>query len=168
MGRYNPEKRAWRGKSYRKGGETVRFLREKQENSDMGTTTNGETFSDDDHADLAFMVYRRFGRDSAAATVAWNRLLQNNCSEAQFLKLVNASDYMIENPWKTVERLKKSISITDTNFRNLQNERDALRTKVQDLEALVEDGEELSKRLDNDECDTDDLINFVNRFKTKK
>lgn len=28
MAHYNPEKRAWRGKSYRKGGRRVRALRE--------------------------------------------------------------------------------------------------------------------------------------------
>ena len=29
MKRHNPEKRAWKGRSYRKGGERVRDLREK-------------------------------------------------------------------------------------------------------------------------------------------
>jgi hypothetical protein len=29
MAKYNPEKRAWKGRSYRKGGERVRDLREK-------------------------------------------------------------------------------------------------------------------------------------------
>lgn len=29
MAHYNPEKRAWRGKSYKKGGKRVRFLRDR-------------------------------------------------------------------------------------------------------------------------------------------
>lgn len=51
------------------------------------TTTARETFTHEDSADLAWLVYRRFGRDAAAATAAWNRLLQNNCDEAQFMRL---------------------------------------------------------------------------------
>lgn len=55
-------------------------------------TTKGETFSHDDSANMAWMVYRRFGRDLVVATAAWNRLLQNNCDVTQFHKLVQHSE----------------------------------------------------------------------------
>lgn len=51
-------------------------------------TTNGEGFSEQDHADMAWLVYRRFGRDGIAAAAAWRRLLQNNCTDAQFRELM--------------------------------------------------------------------------------
>lgn len=53
------------------------------------TTTCGEVFSENDAADLAFMVYRRFGRDINAAHLAWMRLLVNNCPIYSFEGLVN-------------------------------------------------------------------------------
>lgn len=52
------------------------------------TTTANETFTEDDNRALAFLVFRRFGRDPDAATVAWRRLLQNNATVAQFKKLL--------------------------------------------------------------------------------
>jgi hypothetical protein len=55
------------------------------------TTTKGERFTYDDSADLAWMVWRRFGRDLTAATAAWNRLLGNNCDATQFDRLVEHS-----------------------------------------------------------------------------
>jgi hypothetical protein len=54
------------------------------------TTTAGETFTAEQSEELAYMVYRRFGRNLSAATSAWRRLLQNNASEGQFEKLVRA------------------------------------------------------------------------------
>lgn len=53
------------------------------------TTTCGEVFSENDTADLAFMVYRRFGRDIDYAHSAWMRLLGNNCTVRSFENLVN-------------------------------------------------------------------------------
>jgi hypothetical protein len=55
------------------------------------TTTNKERFSDEESRDLAFLVYKRFGRDESAAADAWRRLLVNNCSTGQFMALVQAS-----------------------------------------------------------------------------
>jgi hypothetical protein len=55
------------------------------------TTTKNEKFGYSDSADLAWMVYRRFGRDFDCATVAWNRLMQNNCNVGQFRALVRSS-----------------------------------------------------------------------------
>ncbi len=51
-------------------------------------TTSGETFSAADHRALAMLVYRRFGRDTFVATAAWQRMLGNNCTIAQFMELV--------------------------------------------------------------------------------
>lgn len=56
-------------------------------------TTNEELFSFADSADMAWMVYRRFGRDLVSATAAWNRLMQNNCNATQFSELVSYSQF---------------------------------------------------------------------------
>ena len=54
-------------------------------------TTNGENFSHDNSADLAWMVYVRFGRNLASAHAAWCRLLQNNCYMSDYEKLIKRS-----------------------------------------------------------------------------
>lgn len=51
-------------------------------------TTAGETFSADEHKKLARLVFKRWGNDLAAATVAWRRLFQNCTNEAQFEALI--------------------------------------------------------------------------------
>ena len=53
------------------------------------TTTCGERFTREDSAQLAYMIYVRFGRDVAAGAAAWRRMLQNSCTDAQFEELVN-------------------------------------------------------------------------------
>ncbi len=53
-------------------------------------TTAGEPFTGRDHARLALLVYRRFGRNAASATAAWRRMLENNCPERDFMALVDA------------------------------------------------------------------------------
>jgi len=52
------------------------------------TTTNGQLFTGEESADMAFLVYKRFGRDIGAAHTAWNRMLENNCSLKFFAQLV--------------------------------------------------------------------------------
>jgi hypothetical protein len=52
------------------------------------TTACGEKFEYEDSCDLAFLIYRRFAREMEDAHIAWQRLLQNNCSLSQFEKLV--------------------------------------------------------------------------------
>lgn len=54
----------------------------------MTTTTNGETFTREEHIDLARLIYKRFGRDSEAACAAWRRLLENQCPVTDFMALV--------------------------------------------------------------------------------
>jgi hypothetical protein len=50
-----------------------------------------EKFSYDESADLAFLVYRRFGRDVGAASSAWSRLMQNATSPTSFRRLIRHS-----------------------------------------------------------------------------
>jgi len=52
------------------------------------TTTSGETFTAIQSAELARLVYLRFGRDVGAAHSAWQRMLQNNCSLRSFQTLL--------------------------------------------------------------------------------
>lgn len=52
---------------------------------------NRELFSGQDSCNLAWLIYRRFGRDMAAAASAWRRLLGNSCSDSQFAELVQGS-----------------------------------------------------------------------------
>ena len=54
-------------------------------------TTNKEIFTDEESHDLAFLVYKRFGRDPSGAATAWRRLLINNCYDGDFMALVKAS-----------------------------------------------------------------------------
>ena len=53
------------------------------------TTTNKEVFSVDESAELARLVFKRFGRDEEVATAAWRRMLGNSCTVSQFRQLVN-------------------------------------------------------------------------------
>lgn len=50
-------------------------------------TTSGETFSGEEAAQLAALIYKRFGWELPAAAAAWRRLLGNNCSDDQFRDL---------------------------------------------------------------------------------
>lgn len=52
------------------------------------TTTNGEVFTEQDSAELAYLVWRRWGKDDEAAAAAWRRLHQNSCPTSQFVALV--------------------------------------------------------------------------------
>jgi hypothetical protein len=52
------------------------------------TTVCGEKFNYEDSCDMAFMIYRRFGREMEDAHIAWKRLLQNSCEFSQFEKMV--------------------------------------------------------------------------------
>lgn len=52
-------------------------------------TTNGTVFSPTDHADLARLIYKRFGHNPEAATEAWRRMLQNNATVEDFMILLS-------------------------------------------------------------------------------
>ncbi|CAE7314011.1 unnamed protein product, partial [Symbiodinium microadriaticum] len=52
------------------------------------TTTNGKPFTMTQHAEMARLVFLRFGEDAEAATAAWSRMLESNCEVADFMELV--------------------------------------------------------------------------------
>jgi hypothetical protein len=54
-------------------------------------TTAKEIFSALESTQLARLIYKRFGRDIPAAADAWRRLLQNNCTDNQFIELLQLS-----------------------------------------------------------------------------
>ena len=54
------------------------------------TTTNGSKFTGEQSAELAILVYKRFGCNMASACAAWRRMLENNCREADFAALIMA------------------------------------------------------------------------------
>lgn len=61
------------------------------------TTTAGERFTVAEHANMARLVFKRFGRDEEAAAAAWRRLLQNSCPVADFMELVELGELLEEN-----------------------------------------------------------------------
>ncbi len=56
-------------------------------------TTNRETFTVGESVDMARLVYKRFGRDSKAASSAWARLMQSTPDEEGYLLLVFSGDH---------------------------------------------------------------------------
>ena len=56
---------------------------------------NGEVFSHAEHANLAFAIWRRWGRSLPDAASAWRRLFQNSCTEEQFAALVSEADSFV-------------------------------------------------------------------------
>jgi len=53
-------------------------------------TTNGYAYTKRDACQLAYAVWVRFGRDDAAATEAWHKLLETDMPVADFRRLVEA------------------------------------------------------------------------------
>ena len=53
-------------------------------------TTNGQPFTGEESAHLAYLVAKRFGFDWQAAAAAWRRMLGNSCLDHQFEELVMA------------------------------------------------------------------------------
>jgi hypothetical protein len=51
-------------------------------------TTNGKPFTGEQSRELAKLVYQRFGCNLESATAAWQRMLQNSCTEQDFAELV--------------------------------------------------------------------------------
>lgn len=54
----------------------------------MVTTTARESFSRAESAALAFLIFKRFGRDLALVAFKWRAILVNSCDDTQFLTLV--------------------------------------------------------------------------------
>lgn len=62
------------------------------------TTTEGKVFTHEQSADLALMIYQRFGREMEPAAAAWRRMLQNNCETTDYIDLlVNAVARLPQN-----------------------------------------------------------------------
>lgn len=57
----------------------------------MDLKINSEVFRHEDTANMAWLIYRRWARDIKAAACAWRRLLQNSCTDDQFLDLLTAA-----------------------------------------------------------------------------
>lgn len=51
------------------------------------TTTAGETFGYKQFAQLAHLIWLRFGKDDEAAVLAWRRLHQNNATLDDFKQM---------------------------------------------------------------------------------
>jgi len=56
------------------------------------TTTAGDLFTHHMSAQMARLVYVRFGRDAEAAAAAWRRMLQNTTTTAEFEALVSVAE----------------------------------------------------------------------------
>lgn len=63
-------------------------------------TTCGEVFTYKEHREMARLVFRRWGRDTAAALCAWRRLMQNGCELEQFLDLLGRDWLMDADEFK--------------------------------------------------------------------
>lgn len=61
---------------------------------DSITTTNGESFSYDDHCRMAWLIHLRFGRSIEAGAAGWRRLMQNSCTDSQFEAMVNQGAFL--------------------------------------------------------------------------
>jgi hypothetical protein len=62
------------------------------------TTTEGTVFTHEQSADLALMIYYRFGRDMNASCAAWKRMLQNSTPVEDFTDLlINAAARLPRN-----------------------------------------------------------------------
>lgn len=55
-------------------------------------TTSGEPFTYRQAAQLAWMIYVRFGRNYHSACAAWSRLLENNTDYNDFVQLVQMGE----------------------------------------------------------------------------
>ena len=57
------------------------------------TTTAGKQFTYVESVDLARLIYKRFGLNADSATAAWCRLLENNTTVGEFMKLVEHHEH---------------------------------------------------------------------------
>lgn len=63
------------------------------EMAEVISTINGYSYMKRDACQLAYAVWIRFGRDDAAATQAWCKLLDEDTPVADFRRLVDAHLY---------------------------------------------------------------------------
>lgn len=84
------------------------------------TTTNKEIFTEDQSAELALMIYIRFGRNVLDAAMAWRRLLQNTCEIGQFAELVLTGEKLAAADLQAVETLAAAAG-PETRWATLSN-----------------------------------------------
>ena len=58
-------------------------------NKPVVTTAAGEVMTYGEACLMAWLVHKRFGRNTALATEGWQRMMQNSTTEADFQKLVD-------------------------------------------------------------------------------
>jgi hypothetical protein len=81
-------------------------------------------FTERDSAALAFLIFRRWGRDLAAATSAWRRLLGNSCTEDQFAALVSAGRDALVLPREEAARIVEALAEYEARPREADGSRD--------------------------------------------
>jgi hypothetical protein len=64
------------------------------------TTTNGERFYGAEHANLAWLIHKRFGRNFDETLTKWRQMLDNDCDDNDLRALINygrtmATDYTL-------------------------------------------------------------------------
>src|SRR4051812_665534 len=90
-------------RSARSGLFRVREERRSKMQKDNVTTTAGETFTHEQHCELAYLIWVRWGRDFDDAASAWRRLFQNSCPDSSYKE-------MVENQCVTMKAKKKKVS----------------------------------------------------------
>jgi len=50
-----------------------------------------EVFTHCQHCDMAWLIWKRWNKQTNSAAAAWRRLMQNSCTEDQFFELVKGS-----------------------------------------------------------------------------
>jgi hypothetical protein len=60
------------------------------------TTTSKENFSMRESCMMAFLIWKRFGRDDQSATKAWRRMLENGTPVEYFMELVQQGQKILE------------------------------------------------------------------------
>lgn len=101
------------------------------------TTPNGSVFTEQQARALARLIYARFGEDGGAATRAWQRLLENNCTERGFMALVDGATTAVNDttPLALNDRDMHSIAYKELR-KSALGERLAKKSKAKALHAL--------------------------------
>jgi hypothetical protein len=77
-------------------------------------TTAKDWFLGEDSARLAYLIYRRFGKEIYPAHNAWCRCLQNNSDLPSFEKMVKAGELIKEFEMEVID----SVGYTYAELRN--------------------------------------------------
>lgn len=61
-------------------------------------TATGERFTSEESCLMAFLLYKRFGRDPSLAVKKWREMLQNSCNTVQFFEMARRGEHL----WDTL------------------------------------------------------------------